>query len=145
MEIGPIRRPVITGVMSMAMGIMTMLRVGNAMPKTITSAPPSKDQLESETEIGADEDPKVMVSAAEYAMVLTRLAEMEEKVVIMSNKPIEMPPEKEEILKAAVDRAEALEAELSATKKVIGEYTYNKFTTSGFSVFISKRLSFNFT
>jgi hypothetical protein len=121
MEIGPIRRPVITGVMSMAMGIMTMLRVGNAMPKMITSAPASKEQLESESENekGADEDPKVMVSAAEYSMVLTRLSEMEEKVVVMSNKPIEMPPEKEEILKTAVNRAEALEAELSATKKVI--------------------------
>lgn len=117
MEIGPIRRPVITGVMSMAMGIMTMLRVGNAMPKAITSAPASKDELECDS--GTDEDPKVMVSAAQYSMVLTRLAEMEEKVVVMSNKPIEMPPEKEEILNAAVDRAEALEAELTATKKVI--------------------------
>ncbi|XP_078169553.1 phosphatidylinositol/phosphatidylcholine transfer protein SFH12-like isoform X2 [Carex rostrata] len=117
MEIGPIRRPMITGVMSMAMGIMTMLRVGNAMPKAIGDVPASKDQLESEN--GADVDPKIMVSATEYAMVLTRLAEMEEKVVVMSNKPIEMPPEKEEILKAAVDRAEFLENELTATKKVL--------------------------
>lgn len=117
MEIGPIRRPMITGVMSMAMGIMTMLRVGNAMPKAIGDVPASKDQLEGEN--GADVDPKIMVSATEYAMVLTRLAEMEEKVVVMSNKPIEMPPEKEEILKAAVNRAEALETELTATKKVI--------------------------
>ncbi|KAJ1704389.1 hypothetical protein LUZ63_004168 [Rhynchospora breviuscula] len=117
MDIGPIRRPVITGVMSMAMGIMTMLRVGNAMPKAITNGPASKDHLDSDS--SADVDPKIMVSAQEYAMVLTRLAEMEEKVVVMSNKPIEMPPEKEEILKVAVDRAEALEAELTATKKVL--------------------------
>merc|ERR1712070_46641 len=119
MEIGLIRRPVITGVMSMAMGIMTMLRVGNAMPKAIADVPASKGQLECEND--ADNDPKVIVSAAQYSMVLTRLAEMEEKVIVMSNKPIEMPPEKEEILKAAVDRAEALEAELTATKKVLND------------------------
>jgi hypothetical protein len=53
MEIGPIRHLVTTDMMSMAMGIMTTLHVDNSMPKTITSAPAFKDQLESEIENGS--------------------------------------------------------------------------------------------
>ncbi|KAJ3683120.1 hypothetical protein LUZ60_013347 [Juncus effusus] len=110
-ESGPARRPTVTGVMSFALGIMTMLRVRNAVPSKLTDSSSPK-QIEQE-------DPKITISVNEYSAMLRRLADMEEKVVVMSNKPAEMPAEKEEILKAAVSRAEALEAELAATKKVL--------------------------
>ncbi|KAG1342821.1 putative Vacuolar protein sorting-associated protein 45 [Cocos nucifera] len=50
--------------------------------------------------------------------VLKRLCELEEKVDTLQAKPSEMPPEKEELLNAAVCRVDALEAELIVTKKV---------------------------
>ncbi|MQL92682.1 hypothetical protein Taro_025307, partial [Colocasia esculenta] len=53
--------------------------------------------------------------------VLKRLGELEEKVVILQSKPLEMPSEKEELLNAAVRRVDALEAELIATKKALHE------------------------
>ncbi|XP_019710043.1 phosphatidylinositol/phosphatidylcholine transfer protein SFH6 [Elaeis guineensis] len=53
--------------------------------------------------------------------VLKRLRELEEKVDILQAKPSEMPPEKEELLNAAVCRVDALEAELIVTKKALHE------------------------
>ncbi|PKA49327.1 Patellin-3 [Apostasia shenzhenica] len=51
--------------------------------------------------------------------VLERLGELEDKIEMLLSKPLEMPCDKEEILNATVCRADALEAELIATKKVI--------------------------
>lgn len=51
--------------------------------------------------------------------VLKRLAELEQKVDMLQEKPTQMPFEKEELLDAAVYRVDALEAELIATKKVV--------------------------
>jgi hypothetical protein len=54
-----------------------------------------------------------------FSLVLQRLAQLEEKVQTLQEKPSEMPCEKEELLNAAVRRVDALEAELIVTKKVI--------------------------
>ncbi|KQJ93165.1 phosphatidylinositol/phosphatidylcholine transfer protein SFH6 isoform X1 [Brachypodium distachyon] len=56
-----------------------------------------------------------------FALVLQRLAELEEKVQTLQEKPSEMPCEKEELLNAAVRRVDALEAELIVTKKALHE------------------------
>ncbi|KAK4405283.1 Phosphatidylinositol/phosphatidylcholine transfer protein SFH8 [Sesamum angolense] len=53
--------------------------------------------------------------------VLKRLAELEEAVNTLQEKPSQMPHEKEELLNAAVYRVDALEAELIATKKALHE------------------------
>lgn len=49
--------------------------------------------------------------------MMKRMAELEERMVTM-NKPASLPPEKEEMLKSAISRADVLEQELNATKKV---------------------------
>uniref|UniRef100_A0ACD5Z994 Uncharacterized protein n=1 Tax=Avena sativa TaxID=4498 RepID=A0ACD5Z994_AVESA len=56
-----------------------------------------------------------------FPLVLQRLAELEEKVQTLQEKPSEMPCEKEELLNAAVRRVDALEAELIVTKKALHE------------------------
>ncbi|PIN14038.1 Phosphatidylinositol transfer protein SEC14 [Handroanthus impetiginosus] len=53
--------------------------------------------------------------------VVKRLADLEEKVNTLQEKPSQMPFEKEELLNAAVYRVDALEAELIATKKALHE------------------------
>ncbi|KAK4424126.1 Phosphatidylinositol/phosphatidylcholine transfer protein SFH8 [Sesamum alatum] len=53
--------------------------------------------------------------------VVKRLAELEEAVNTLQEKPSKMPHEKEELLNAAVYRVDALEAELIATKKALHE------------------------
>ncbi|KAL6614667.1 hypothetical protein ACP70R_036937 [Stipagrostis hirtigluma subsp. patula] len=50
---------------------------------------------------------------------LRRLAELEEKVRELEAKPTQMPFEKEELLNTAIHRVDALEAELTSTKKVL--------------------------
>lgn len=49
---------------------------------------------------------------------MKRMAELEEKVTVLSVKPV-MPPEKEEMLNNALTRVSTLEQELGATKKVL--------------------------
>ncbi|XP_006646841.1 phosphatidylinositol/phosphatidylcholine transfer protein SFH8-like [Oryza brachyantha] len=61
------------------------------------------------------------VEAELFSSVLQRLSELEEKFVMLQEKPSEMPCEKEELLNAAVRRVDALEAELIVTKKALHE------------------------
>ncbi|WVZ69139.1 hypothetical protein U9M48_017975 [Paspalum notatum var. saurae] len=55
------------------------------------------------------------------ASVLGRLGELEDKVHTLEAKPPQVPFEKEELLNAAIRRADALEAELISVKKVLYE------------------------
>ncbi|KAK0592195.1 hypothetical protein LWI29_014994 [Acer saccharum] len=59
-----------------------------------------------------------MLSGPNYISMMKRMANLEEKVNILTIKPATMPPEKVEMLNAAVNRVNAFEEELSATKKV---------------------------
>ncbi|KAG9449718.1 hypothetical protein H6P81_009683 [Aristolochia fimbriata] len=110
-----------SGVMAFVMGVVTLLRVSRGVPRRLTEAgldcgspvycvdsmmKPSVQQLPS-------------ISPVEYASVMKRLGELEEKVTILTVKPVEMPPEKEEMLNAAVSRVDELEKELLATKKAL--------------------------
>ncbi|XP_078149255.1 phosphatidylinositol/phosphatidylcholine transfer protein SFH3-like isoform X2 [Carex rostrata] len=117
-------RPVFGGVMALVMGVMTMLRVSRDMPKksgvtaSIYSAGTTAMKgLAKHT--GSANGP--VVSAAEYAGAMKRIAELEEKVLALGAKPAEFPSEKEELLKAAMNRVNALEEELSSTKKALDD------------------------
>jgi len=58
------------------------------------------------------------ISGEDFMAVMKRMAELEQKVTNLSAQPATMPPEKEEMLNAAISRADFLEQELAATKKV---------------------------
>ncbi|KAK9757660.1 hypothetical protein RND81_01G177600 [Saponaria officinalis] len=55
------------------------------------------------------------------SFILRRLAEHEEKMNTLQTKAMQMPPEKDELLNAAIYRMDAIEAELSSTKKALHE------------------------
>ncbi|KAK7406747.1 hypothetical protein VNO78_08378 [Psophocarpus tetragonolobus] len=59
------------------------------------------------------------LSAAEFATVMKRIAELEAKMANINNQPTAMPPEKEKMLNATITRADDLEKELMATKKAL--------------------------
>jgi hypothetical protein len=50
--------------------------------------------------------------------VMKRMAELEDKMSNINHQPVLMPPEKEEMLNNTISRADLLEKELLATKKV---------------------------
>ncbi|CAI0459786.1 unnamed protein product [Linum tenue] len=58
------------------------------------------------------------VAVSEFMAMVKRMNEMEEKVIVLSNRPNLMPPEKEDLLNVALTRIDTLEEELTATKKV---------------------------
>ena len=112
-----------TGVMTFVMGIATMIRVTRNMPRKLTDANIYSSPVYCvDTEIKSQEPSAKLSPAAistdELMSVMKRMAELEERVRVMNTKPTTMPPEKEEMLNSAVNRADALEQELMATKKV---------------------------
>lgn len=121
---GMMSNNILSGIMALIMGIVTVIRVSKAMPRKIVSAAldyasntcSAENMEKGRTQLPAQ---TVTISTTEYSAMLKRLCDLEEKVSIMSTKPVEMPAEKEEMLKTAVSRAESLEAELNATKKVL--------------------------
>ncbi|XP_020100074.1 phosphatidylinositol/phosphatidylcholine transfer protein SFH12-like [Ananas comosus] len=121
---GGLGSPVLGGVMAVVMGLVTILKVSRVVSKKIVGAAidctnPAYGEaaVRSQKQLCMMSEPQV--SAAEYNAVIKRLVEMEEKMNILSMKPVEMPSEKEEMLKAAVSRVEALESELAATRKAL--------------------------
>lgn len=63
--------------------------------------------------------------SAEFMTVMKRMAELEEKMTSINDQPPTMPPEKEEMLNATISRADLLEKELMATKKVYNLREHN--------------------
>ncbi|XP_071730007.1 phosphatidylinositol/phosphatidylcholine transfer protein SFH12-like [Rutidosis leptorrhynchoides] len=113
---------IFTGMMTFMMGVMTMVRMTKSMPKKITETGHYPNHHVYEEPIKQRPDPYQLqapggISTAEYLSMMKRLGDLEEKVIILTNKPVEMPPEKEEMLNNALHRIESLEIELSATKK----------------------------
>lgn len=123
--------------MAFVMGIVTMVRVGRATPRKIANADINDAIPMLKGQMHQSQLPAPTVSAAEFSSVLKRLGELEEKVNVLSTKPAEMAPEKEEMLNAAVMRVDALEAELAATKKVTSSITF-LFKISNFGRSICK-------
>jgi len=122
-------RQVVSGFMALVMGVVAMFRVGKIAPKRAMDAAMGiatmeamakktrQMQLQQQQLAGPD---AVVVSAAQYQALVKRLDDLEGKVAALAARPPEMPPEQEEMLKAAVSRVEALETELENTKKVTG-------------------------
>lgn len=112
---------IFTGVMAFVMGIVTMVRMTRNMPKKLTDAnfySNSAYSDEYKAQITSDDQmTNPTISAQEFMTVMKRMAELEEKMGNMNQNTC-MPPEKEEMLNAAISRADALEQELLATKKV---------------------------
>ncbi|KFK30270.1 hypothetical protein AALP_AA7G239600 [Arabis alpina] len=118
------RSPIFTGVMALVMGVVTMIRVTKNVPRKLTestlySSPVycddesmNKSSMQSEKMIPA-------ISGEDFMAIMKRMAELEQKVTVLSAQPTTMPPEKEEMLNAAISRSNILEQELAATKKAL--------------------------
>lgn len=119
--------PIFGGVMAFVMGVVTLMRVGRppvsmkgmdaADIASFSSSMIRRQMTQKPSAAAADAVPSV--SIVDFACALKRLGELEEKVSVLSMKPNEMAPEKEELLNATVQQVEALESELAKTKKVI--------------------------
>ncbi|KVI01993.1 CRAL-TRIO domain-containing protein, partial [Cynara cardunculus var. scolymus] len=115
---------IFTGMMTFMMGVMTMVRMTRNMPKKLTETSHYSNVIYEEPIKQRPEPYQLQapgISTAEYLSMMKRLGDLEEKVIILTNKPVEMPPEKEEMLNNALKRIESLEIELSATKKQASE------------------------
>ncbi|ESQ46058.1 hypothetical protein EUTSA_v10000115mg [Eutrema salsugineum] len=95
------------GVMSLVMGLMTVVRLTKNMPRKLTEA--------------AEKGQTTMISSQEYMSMVKRMAELEEKCRSLDNQPPAFSPEKEQILTAALSRVDELELQLSETKKTLDE------------------------
>lgn len=116
---------IFTGMMAFVMGIVTTIRFTSNMPKKLTKAMLYSSQIhEADTMIKGPQNvhkllPESIISSTEYMSILKKMADLEDKVSVLSLKTPAMPPEKEELLNAAMSRIDSLEQELSATKKVL--------------------------
>lgn len=117
--------PLMSGLMSVVMGIITMIRLTRNMPKKLTDATlystPTYCDDSVNNKVNSNKLPGCAISEAEYFSMMKRMGELEGKVISLSAKPAIMPPEKEEMLNNALNRVEVLEQELSSTKKLLQE------------------------
>lgn len=118
----PVSNHLFTGVMTFVMGICAMVRMTRNIPRKLTNA-----SFYSNSDYGVDARIKSQsgyetqapdISTSDYFTMIKRMAELEDKMNVLSNKPVVMPPEKEETLNNALSRVDALEQELSSAKKV---------------------------
>ncbi|CAM8950259.1 unnamed protein product [Rhodiola kirilowii] len=116
-----ISNQIVHGVIAFLIGIVTMVRLTRNIPRKMADA-----TLYSSSDYGIDMKSQMhqlpaptTISSDEHMALLKRMAELEAKMCSFSAKPVIMPPEKEELLNAAISRIEALELELSATKKTL--------------------------
>ncbi|CAI8609090.1 unnamed protein product [Vicia faba] len=113
---------IFTGVMAFVMGIVTMVRMTRTMPKKLTDANFYSNSVysgdDNKNQDSSDQMTNPTISAQEFMTVMKRMAELENKMGNM-NQNASMPPEKEEMLNAAISRADALEQELMSTKKAL--------------------------
>ncbi|KAK4740188.1 hypothetical protein R3W88_003885 [Solanum pinnatisectum] len=112
--------PVFSGVMTLVMGIVTLVRMTKNMPRKLTDATLLAGSLYSADMIKEQTHGHV-ISTKDYISMMKRMEELEDKVITLSQKPSSMPPEKENMLNAAINRVGTLEEELIATKKALDE------------------------
>ncbi|PRQ23832.1 putative cellular retinaldehyde binding/alpha-tocopherol transport, CRAL/TRIO [Rosa chinensis] len=112
----------LSGIMAFIMGIVTMIRLTRDMPRKLTEAALyGSPAYCNGMGMKAKQLPASSISSDTYMNMMKRMAELEEKVKVLSTKPTIMPPEKEEMLNNALNRATALEQALSATKKALDD------------------------
>ncbi|KAL2346107.1 hypothetical protein Fmac_000107 [Flemingia macrophylla] len=102
------------GIMAIVMGIVTMIRMASNMPRKITEAA----LYGSSGYYDGSMMKAPTISCNDYMTMMKRMAELEERMTVLSKRPI-MPPEKEEVLTNALSRVSTLEQDLAATKKAL--------------------------
>ncbi|CAN1745454.1 Phosphatidylinositol/phosphatidylcholine transfer protein SFH3 [Linum perenne] len=114
------------GVMAVVMGVVSLIRMTKTMPRKLTEAAiyGSKtyysDSLNDHHASSAGM-PESSISTSDYKNMMVRMSEVEDKLNVLCAKPDGIPAEKEAMLVNAIDRAEALEKELSAAKILLVE------------------------
>lgn len=104
------------GIMAFVMGIMTMIRMTKNMPRKITDATLYGNSGYYDGTMMKEPT----ISCNDYMTMMKRMAALEEKVTVLSMKPV-VPPEKEEVLNNALNRVSTLEQDLLATKKALDD------------------------
>ncbi|KAJ6671400.1 PHOSPHATIDYLINOSITOL/PHOSPHATIDYLCHOLINE TRANSFER PROTEIN SFH10-RELATED [Salix viminalis] len=113
------RSQIVNVILAVVMGIVTMVRISRNMPRKLAEVVVYGSQIYAD-EVGKSHLlPAPSISASEYKNMMLRMAEMEEKLNVLSSKSQAMSPEKEEMLNATVRRADTLEQELSIAKKAL--------------------------
>uniref|UniRef100_F6GWT3 CRAL-TRIO domain-containing protein n=1 Tax=Vitis vinifera TaxID=29760 RepID=F6GWT3_VITVI len=117
---------IFTGVMALVMGIVTMIRLTRTMPKKFTDAnlypgPIYCVDAMIKSHPYAHQLSAPVITGTEFLAFMKRMAEMEDRVSVLSVKPTAMPADKEDLLNAALIRIDTLERELAATKKTLEE------------------------
>ncbi|KAK8613706.1 hypothetical protein V6N13_101463 [Hibiscus sabdariffa] len=108
------------GFMAFLMGIIAMVRMSSRMPKKQREALEyGSDQVYYAKQITGPASQLPPPITTEFFAMTKRMAELEEKVVLLSKKPAVMPPDKEEMLNAALSRVCVLEKELSKAKQAL--------------------------
>lgn len=116
-----ISNQIVAGLMAFIMGIVTMVRLTRNMPKKMTDANLYATPMYCFDSMSKSQGNMLAapgISNAEFMTVMKRMAAMEEKLMAMAVKP-DAISEKEEMLQVASNRVDALENELSATKKAL--------------------------
>ncbi|CAL8175986.1 unnamed protein product [Prunus armeniaca] len=110
----------LSAIMAFIMGIVAMVRLARSMPRKLTEATLYGNPVYYNGMVVKGQPlPAPAISSNDYMNMMKRMAELEEKVNALSSKPTVMPPEKEDLLNVALNRVNALEQELSATKKAL--------------------------
>ncbi|CAL5205631.1 unnamed protein product [Lathyrus oleraceus] len=114
---GKLSSQFVGGIMALVMGIVTMFRMTSSMPRKVTEA-----ALYGGNSVYYDGNmlKAPAISSNDYMTIMKRMAELEEKVAVLSTRPV-MPPEKEEMLNNALTRVTSLENLLDATKKALDD------------------------
>nr|XP_043623122.1 phosphatidylinositol/phosphatidylcholine transfer protein SFH12-like [Erigeron canadensis] len=110
----------LTFFMALMMGVMTVLRVTSSMPRKLTNATLYSTGF-LEANILKKKKQASTISTTEYLTLMNRLADLEEKVIVLNSRPSELSPDKEEMLNNVLSRLSTLETELAATKKALND------------------------
>ncbi|CAK7329664.1 unnamed protein product [Dovyalis caffra] len=112
-------RQLVNGIMAVVMGIVSMVRISRNMPRKLAEVAVYGSQVYADEMAKSHVLPAPSISTSEYKNMMLRMAEIEEKLNVLSSKPQVMPPDKEEMLNAAIRRADTLEQELATAKKAL--------------------------
>ncbi|XP_061352457.1 phosphatidylinositol/phosphatidylcholine transfer protein SFH3-like [Gastrolobium bilobum] len=110
------RNQFVGGMMAFVMGIITLVRLTRNMPRKITEVA----LYGSSVYYDGNMMKAPAISIDDHMALMKRMAELEEKVNVLSVRP-SMPPEKEELLNNALNRVSMLEQELGTAKKALDE------------------------
>ncbi|KAJ6716804.1 CRAL-TRIO DOMAIN-CONTAINING PROTEIN YKL091C-RELATED [Salix koriyanagi] len=110
---------IVNMILAVVMGIVTMVRISRNMPRKLAEVVVYGSQIYADEVAKSHLLPAPSISTSEYKNMMLRMAEMEEKLNVLSSKSQAMSPEKEEMLNATLRRADTLEQELSIAKKTL--------------------------